>query len=368
MKQEIVSMNIQKAIRKAVMEFGDSIIIEKRLINILNDYGAFRENRALRAVLVDMLAVKLYVPLLTTSVDDMVKRGFRQSLSINFRKTYPYQEDVVNDIVEIVIGSFVVEKDERSIDYWLHVLKAKYPKVFKDITSNKNKVNIFKFQKKLNDFGFMDLDGNVIVPYGKLGKDTMYTVAYTDFHPFFDKWKIRDVFQLFFFSNICICRKDQVGNVLNGRILNCAQRLKENDSYQWYYNYLCEQDRLHEENTFAYRLKQCKEKNLKVLGKCFPHKKAENILEKDVCDSLMKCGLMNIEGKILNLAPGKESIHWKKIKSIGGEWNSLFDFVRLLYSVAILQEQGIRFSMHMNMNKIMIDAHEKTIEDIGLRE
>lgn len=358
-------MDIKTGIYKAISTFGVGIITEKRLINILNDYGVFKDNMAYRPVLSDMLKINMFAPVLSCSIDDILKSRFNQSIICNFLASYPYQEKVVNEITDTVVGTYVVANNAESIDYWLHVMKDKQPQNFHHITSHKNKVNIFKFQKKLNDFGLMDLDGKVSIPYVVLGSNSKYEVYYSNPRSFFDKWNIRDVYPLFFFSSLCISRKERIEDVLkNGRILRWTLLSQENATYMWYYEYLREKEEYRVKNSFENRLQQCKDLKLNIIKVLFSDKNSDNITVQDIKYILIEQGLMNNEGKVLNIAPGTECFHMKKCHTINGEWKNLFEFVRLLYFAKLLKEQGIQFTMtKYNMNKILQKAHDKALEE-----
>lgn len=90
-------MDLDVALRTAIDTFGPSILAEERLLNIIDDYGAFANNRSFRVVFRDLIKSGVIRKLHESKNKSHI---FFDKLITDFLSIYPYKEDIVISIVE----------------------------------------------------------------------------------------------------------------------------------------------------------------------------------------------------------------------------------------------------------------------------
>ena len=103
-------MELQQAIKKAFDDFGYKVVTESRFINILNDYGAFQDDKASMFVIQTLIKERILIRV----CEDISSNSYINSSNVLVSKfanrllqIYPYREDIVYDVLTIIIDQLV---------------------------------------------------------------------------------------------------------------------------------------------------------------------------------------------------------------------------------------------------------------------
>ena len=100
-------MGIQSAIYDALTIFGCNILVEKRFVNILDDYGVFRNNRVLRVVVRDLVEYDFFVRLFAKTNYELDSFEYRSSVEHDVLDQFPFREDVVHLVMDAIIDAVI---------------------------------------------------------------------------------------------------------------------------------------------------------------------------------------------------------------------------------------------------------------------
>lgn len=110
-------MNLELAIKQAIKDFGTNILIEPRLVNILNDYGIFREDKASMFVISELIKAHILTNLCADIKNNFAESGEKKGivdLYVNkVLSLYPFRDDAVRSILSLVANLYVLP-DETS--------------------------------------------------------------------------------------------------------------------------------------------------------------------------------------------------------------------------------------------------------------
>lgn len=108
-------MTLKESISKSIQIFGKYIITEERFVNIISDYGGFKECPAYKMVLAEMVNARFTVKLVRGKYN---RKQLEKELPIYTQEAinrFPFRENFIQEVLEAILSAYVVERKVHPI-------------------------------------------------------------------------------------------------------------------------------------------------------------------------------------------------------------------------------------------------------------
>lgn len=105
----------QNIIKKAISEFSKNIITEVRFVNIVSDYGGFKECSAYKMVLAELVNARFTAKLVRGKYS---RKQLEEELPIYTQEAinrFPFRENFIQEVIEAILSAYVVERKVHPI-------------------------------------------------------------------------------------------------------------------------------------------------------------------------------------------------------------------------------------------------------------